>query len=770
MNTLDLTIHSLYRINGQEWPVLPGLLGQSPPKKAARGREQDRLLVYLTLAGNVAYSTADYAGITSELAGRFYNTPGSVTFAIKSSVEWLNGALAERNMRTTGQGQFIMGALVLGVLRGSSMYFAQSGPTHVFWMAAGGGMRHYYDAPLAGKGLGLSQTTKMYFAQTELNSGDRMLMCAALPPNWEKALTDEQNPVSADVLRRRLMAATNTNVSAALVYLSDGSGLVNLIRQPGAAPAEAAPKPVVTEPAQAATVPLVEKPAADVVENTPTPAAAPQPPAETPPATTPTPEVIQIPRVTRRQRRGEESSPEPKVLITPERRDQAQKVGRGTARFLAKSIRAGREMTHKAAHGVNQLIPHLLPGDDEEPAPARKPAWPIFIAIVVPILIVVIASMVYFEFGQSAQYESYYQHALDTAMQTLDVQNPIELRVKWQSTIDWLDQAEKYRVTADSAKLRQEAQRSLDALDRVMRLNFRPALKTPLSKSVIVTDMAASDTDIYLLTGDGSVMRGMLNGTTYEMQDFDCKPGIYGDMMVGPLIDIIALSRSNPSGATLLGIDSIGNLLYCQPGEAPRVASLQMPDFGWGKVIAVSYDAGNLFVLDPSKNAVWVYFGQADMSFPDKPLLFFEEQIPPMTDVISMAVNGDDLYMLHADGHLTTCTFSRISTSPTRCIEPANFIDTRPGFESGPKLADGVFTQVVFTPAPDPAVTLLEPYTQSIFRFSARALELQSQLRPQAGSENPFPAGEEIKAMAFSPNKVVFVFVGGNLYFAVNTP
>jgi hypothetical protein len=68
MNALDLSFLSLYRINGQEWPLLPGLLAQNPPKKAARGRDQDRLMVYLTLAGNVTYSASEYTQIVGQVA------------------------------------------------------------------------------------------------------------------------------------------------------------------------------------------------------------------------------------------------------------------------------------------------------------------------------------------------------------------------------------------------------------------------------------------------------------------------------------------------------------------------------------------------------------------------------------------------------------------------------------------------------------------------------------------------------------------------------
>ena len=80
-------------------------------------------------------------------------------------------------------------------------------------------------------------------------------------------------------------------------------------------------------------------------------------------------------------------------------------------------------------------------------------------------------------------------------------------------------------------------------------------------------------------------------------------------------------------------------------------------------------------------------------------------------------------------------------------------MDTRPDHASGVTLTDGVFSQIAFTSPPDPAVALLEPYTQAIFRFSARALELQNQIQPAAGKDNPLPANATLTAMAFSPNK-----------------
>ena len=79
---------------------------------------------------------------------------------------------------------------------------------------------------------------------------------------------------------------------------------------------------------------------------------------------------------------------------------------------------------------------------------------------------------------------------------------------------------------------------------------------------------------------------------------------------------------------------------------------------------------GNLYVLDAPARAVWVYNGK-DGTFVDRPYFFFGGQTPEKQDVIDLIVSGDDLYMLHADGHLSTCSYSRIESKPTRCQDPA---------------------------------------------------------------------------------------------------
>lgn len=812
MSPFDLTLLSLYRINGQEWPQLPGLLALNPPKRPARGREQDRLIVYLTLVGNILHSSSEYDQIVGQVAETFYNTAGSLTFALKSAVEALNTFLAERNMSTTGKGQYSIGALVLAALRGDLLYIVQCGPTHAFTM--GREPRHYHDSQMAGKGLGLSQTTRMYFAQAKLNPGDRVLFCAALPPDWEKAISEERHPASLEATRRRLMAANDGNISAVLIQVSEGKGEMNIVKpvivaaatpplSPAPRPASSSPAggglPVVALPPKEQTLSpgapaetpsgakevsiTGEKPAPPPASSQSIQAAAlgqesvPQPIPVRPPVTTLPPQAKPEP----------EYSPEPlvlkreeKTLFTPEQKERLRETTRKTARFLAKAIGRGREIWQGFKTRLEKFIPRLLPADEDGQTPSFLGcSWPLFLSILLPAIVIVVGVNIYTYIGIPKQVQGYYQTAEEFRQKARSVSDPQLQREYWKTVLEMLDIADGYTPPTSAAReLRGESQAELDALNRVARVDFKPAFSTALVRGMQVTRMTASDTDVYLLNAaSGSVLRGVFTGKVYDLDGtFQCGPGEYDGIRVGALLDIIALPRANPLGATLLGVDASGNLLYCIPGKKPRASFLQMPETGWKRITALAYDANNLYVLDAPGSAVWVYFGTVDAQFPNKPYYFFENQIPlTMQQAVGMAVNGDDLYLLFSnpetqDAYMTTCTLSRLSTSPTRCNDPALFVDTRPGYQGGIRLADGKFSQIAFSSPPDPSVILLQPFTQEVFKFSARALELQKILSDLPNKQNPLPEGSVVTAMAFSPNKSLFLFVGGELYVAFNVP
>src|SRR5687768_10972454 len=131
-------------MNGQESAEIPGLLALTPPRKTARGREHTTLVTYLALSGNTSVTCAEIRQLTSETSSIFYQTTGSLTFAMRAVANELNARLLARNLSTTRQGQQVLGWLVLAAIRENQCTLLLSGPTHVVWVTDGGS-RYIHD-------------------------------------------------------------------------------------------------------------------------------------------------------------------------------------------------------------------------------------------------------------------------------------------------------------------------------------------------------------------------------------------------------------------------------------------------------------------------------------------------------------------------------------------------------------------------------------------------------------------------------------------------
>ena len=229
---LDITITPLYRAGGQEQPSLPGLMAAVPPRQAARGRDQDRLIVHLQLAGKAVLSSGDVVQAASRAALAFYSTPGTITSALRSAAEAINDHLHDRNRMSPGQGIFAVGYLALACIRESEMTISLSGPVQAFVLRTDG-VRQISDT-LSGRGLGLGTTTAHYFAKVALQVSDRVLLSGPVPAGWEVALRN-LSPSDLEATRRRLMNSISNDVNAVLMQAGEGEGALHLVR-PAVAP------------------------------------------------------------------------------------------------------------------------------------------------------------------------------------------------------------------------------------------------------------------------------------------------------------------------------------------------------------------------------------------------------------------------------------------------------------------------------------------------------------------------------------------------------
>ncbi|MCE9645841.1 MAG: hypothetical protein K8S20_07565 [Chloroflexi bacterium] len=817
--TLDLTLSPLYRINGQEIANLPGLLALTPPQNAARGRERDRLIVYLLLTGNSTFSTSEYLQVAQDAGRFFYQTSGPLTSALRSAADLVNKTLLERNITTSARGQYTVGWLTLAVLRDTQCTLSLSGPMHAYWFGQQE-TRHIHEPVVSGKGLGTNQTTNIHYAQTTLSAGDRLLFFGRAPNAWDSMLSDP-TPSSLDAMRRRMTTLTGADLNAVLVQATDGSGTVNLlsgmpetkeVKKEGNNPP---PSLISSLPRreEAASTPRPsaalqsERPAPATVSSAHTlqPSAYAIPPqrdeshsqaqstasplASLPRNTTPRDFPASIPRIRSNMQApaGEMTNPDSSMpageipaagkTAEPPRTPQPQTPREPSARTrqTAKAIATGIQSTRRWSETIGEkfriFLPRLLPNAETSDQPAAPSTTTMmFMAVLVPLMVVTIASVVYLRYGRSQQYDTYLGQAQEMKAQALTLSDPVEQRKAWENVLLNVDIAESHRETSETISLRHEAESNLDKLLGITRLQFNPAFSSNLG--IEVSRMAASEFDLFLLNAaSGEALRAQpaTSGGGYQLDTtFNCKPGVYGNYTVGPLVDILALPSLKSVNATLLGIDASGNLLYCAPGQIAQAIPLPVPDTNWGRVTAFALENGNLYVLDAPARAVWVYNGK-DGTFIDQPYFFFGGQTPEKQDVIDLAIAGDNLYMLHSDGHLSTCSYSRIESVPTRCQDPTPLINPFAAYQDVNLFASAHFTQMLFNAQPDQSILLLDADSQGVLRFTPRSLELQNQFRPTTGVTNPIPSGP-VGAITVSPNHVMFLSVKEQVYFATDMP
>lgn len=436
-------------------------------------------------------------------------------------------------------------------------------------------------------------------------------------------------------------------------------------------------------------------------------------------------------------------------------------------------IQTGRRVNEQIGGFLQRFLPRLLPGSDVN-QPFSLPTYVlIFIAVVIPVAVVTVASIVYLRFGQSIQYDELFAQATSAKTQALSESDPIRQRDAWQRVLAHLEDAEEYRETEESKQLRSEAQFQLDILLGIVRLEFAPGFPNGLGNTTQISRMAASESDLYMLDAEnGKILHAGFTGKSLALDSaFNCQPGLHGGYQVGPLIDLLALPKVNVLNATVVGIDATGTLLYCAPDQVPKAIPLPVlpGDMGWGHITSFALDSSTLYVLDAQSRAVWVFVGN-DSTFIDTPYFFFGNEIPPNIDsAIDLAVVGDDLYMLHADGHLSTCTFSRISDAPTRCQDPAPRVDNYPAHRDLDIFGMAQFTHLAMTSPPNSVILLLDSASQSVFRFTPRSFEFQNRVTGYTGKANPFQQGRA-SAMAVSPNYVLYLAIGDQVYFATNLP
>jgi len=380
---------------------------------------------------------------------------------------------------------------------------------------------------------------------------------------------------------------------------------------------------------------------------------------------------------------------------------------------------------------------------------------------------------------KQSSYESYYQQAQETADMAKFEQDPIKQHDYWTQTLQLVISAEKYNVTQESRMLYEQAQYLLDEMDLAARLDFRPALTQFFPEGMVITNIQASSSGVYLLDKtSGSILRIFLNTKGfYEIDDeFKCQPGPYGLETVTNLVDFVPLP-ANPDNYRVMAVDANGNLLYCRPGEVPVSRTLAPPENGWGHIAGVGFDNNVLYVLDSGNDAIWMYVGKnpnqpnaeasSGIVFAESPIKFLDEESPELGDALDLVINQLDIFILHQDGHMTTCRYGPDkAVRLTECQDPTPYTDNRVG---RPDKKPWIFPNAFFVAlqavrVPDASIYILDSGNTTLYQFSYQ-LNMEHVLRPQYNRSHPLPDSQP-SGFGVSPDQDLFLAFDNELYIS----
>jgi hypothetical protein len=820
VSVFDIHIFTYNVTAGKEEPGLPGLFTAVPPRRAARGREKDLLVLLLNLRGNNGLSSENQTEILEKLAAAYYKTKGTVTYALKAIVEQANERLLARNIRLQRDGTPVAGIFNAAVLHGNTLYIAHAGPTHSFVLTHNT-VEIFTDDASTTRSLGTNKAVGIRYYRIEVEPGDLALMCSTPPSGWNVKTLAGGPQLSLDQMRRRLLIDTQRDLRFIMLRLRRGKGEIKTVEL---RPVESQPDSQQIEATAPAKVPassldaqkhepeiLAEKASESQPEPRRIPDSArvqekekleseqegksakektpgevskglfrPKPGEQAKqPAPTPVEEPSDFPPHlgSKEIESGIGKKPWSAGLGDPDFTRQVEeqehkplirrgRVERQARRTVSAALRGGHSLREKSADFLRRFLPRMLPGQPDK-LPVLSPAVLIFIAIAVPLVIVAAASTAYIQKGRNEQHQVYLTQAQVLFDQANSQSDGTLQKVNLDAALEWVSKAEAYGVSDDSAALRRQLQSTLDTLEGIQRLDLQLALPGSFDNDVHITRIVASQAeDLYMLDStNGRVFRLIYTRPGYEVDNqFVCGQGVVGGLIIGRLIDIAAAPIGNSFNAAVVGIDEFGNLLYCSSTSANTLAvTLPPPDAGWGKIKAISVDSSSMLVLDVGSNAVWRYEG-FNLDFQNPPRFFFDSVVPDLSTAIDLFQNRDELFLLNQDGHMILCTYSNVYSTPTRCEDPYPYQMALPG-QSTQEVATlgGNVEKMQLTQPPEPSVYFLDSTSPAVYQFSL-VLNFVRKLRPST-STGQLPQSPPSAFVVTTGRNLVLAF-GNRIYSA----
>ena len=595
---------------GREGPI-PGLAALPAPSQAARGRQSDFLFIHLTLDGRPEENRVLTQDVVDSISALFYQTPGSVTAALKKAITQSNQQLLSYNL--SGAGAPREGALTCAVLRGEELFVVQAGESFTLLGHNFGVERLPPEPPAKVTPLGRTAGLDLRYTHNWLQPGDMLLLAdprmAHLPTSaFEPALIDVD---VEDGLAELAEIAGDDSARVLMVEFTDDA--------PGHFPDS---------------------------RRSQSPSASRQLP---PPTVAPL-------------REGDSYA-------------AGDSTGAGSARTgpgfdVEVAETKARKATSRAALGLSGLTAWFadlltaIHSPDSETGDSESWAVPAFLAIIIPVIVAVIVVGVYIQRGNVLRLGEIQAEMRQNIVQAQGSEDLAQAALLYEETIALAAEAEDLRPNdAEIAMLREAAVAGLDEMAGIARL--RGTLLHSHGTGSGLTSISfdgESDDALYVLDKLGNRVykhqaESSLDADTLaEPESILFGEQVIGSHVTGQMMDTMWRPQGSNTGRDgLATLDGRGALITYYPnlGDA-RAVPLGLAS-QWQEPSAITSFGERLYVLDPGAAKIWRYFPEGEGFIVSEGQEFVE--FPGDADlgnVVDFGIVSRDgsVILLYADGRL----------------------------------------------------------------------------------------------------------------------
>jgi hypothetical protein len=618
----DSLVGHLYIVGGRTISAPPpGMLVETAPKKAARGREMDTFFALVLPSGDTAAPGTFYEQMAQHAAERYFSSSGSVTSGVRTVFSSLNQNLIDHN--ASGRRSYEANMLC-AVLHGDDLFVARVG-SGVAMLYNQGELLPFptsfeNDDALFGPPLGIQPVPDIKMSRYRVTGGTRLIIAdvGMAELSMEKMTSALSVPDIGEVLVG-YKELVSTHLSLLAIELVPPEAPTPLLAREGESTkvlmAGNAPAPTKIETAE------------PVVDEAP------------------------ISRLS-------DATEEARIRAQRGAGKAASNVAKGLDNISKKIERAQANEEGKrgwlSAPGANTVI------------------------LLIPIAIVVLVVLMWLGGTGESEFELCVNDTLDTAgmarsISSSDVNGTL---AAWNAVLLSVQRCNEIRPGDQQlALLTREGQIIIDRLYEIERREMTPIEAFP---NATLTRIVQRGEDLYVLDDNNDlVYRVTIRDDGLSVVPNSKQPipsmrrgAVVGQFTVGDLFDITWAEDGSglSQGNVLIALDKSGVIVEYSPTFLARGVQKLLGTENWVNPVKAVMWQGRLYILDPAANQIWRY-DPSGSAYPSAPLEYFNGQTRPnIINAVDFGIDSNGrVYLLFADAVL--------SVFRTGEVQPFGFAD-----------------------------------------------------------------------------------------------